>query len=500
MRHLILLATLVVSLAGCTHSTRTAAPAPLARFHNGELRIAQLTDIHWQHGASNNDSLRTQLLTILRAQQPDLCILTGDIVTGGAARQGWQDIADIMSAAETDFVVLMGNHDPEQWAKDSIYAFLAAYAPRHIGTHVLHSIGENYSGVLTIAAEESDSTAAALFLLDSGNHYPAPLLSDYDNIHLDQIEWYSATSTQLRATNSGQPVPALAFFHICVPEYALLAADESKYYGHYGEGCCPAEVNSGFFSAALEQGDIMGMFVGHDHANDFVGLWKGIALAYGRQSGVLGNATATPIGCRMITLYEGKRAFDTWIATPTTSAAAATDGEQMFHYPTGITAAMEQEGQYLPAVPVSGTLQQGIHYTYVEGSSTEKTIDAMLTHGIVREEGVMSTIDISHAPAEDHFGFRFEGFFLAEGRGVYVFSMMSDDGSRLLIDGKSIIDLDGSHSATPATGYVALEQGLHTFTVEYFEDYMGEQLDIWLTTRDTPQERLPARLLFCPQQ
>jgi hypothetical protein len=86
------------------------------------------------------------------------------------------------------------------------------------------------------------------------------------------------------------------------------------------------ELNSGMFLAMLEKGDVMGTFVGHDHANDYIFKYYNIALAYGRFSGNKNTSYSVVIngvrqtrsidfqnGVRMIELTEGQRGFDTWI-------------------------------------------------------------------------------------------------------------------------------------------------------------------------------------------
>ena len=67
------------------------------------------------------------------------------------------------------------------------------------------------------------------------------------------------------------------------------------------------------FTAMKEAGDVMGVFVGHDHDNDYAVMWHGILLAYGRYTG--GNTVYNhlPNGARVIVLKEGQRTFDTWI-------------------------------------------------------------------------------------------------------------------------------------------------------------------------------------------
>jgi hypothetical protein len=67
------------------------------------------------------------------------------------------------------------------------------------------------------------------------------------------------------------------------------------------------------FAAMLETGNIMGVFVGHDHDNDYIVAKQGIALGYGRFSGDDTIYHNIPSGVRVIELEEGKRGFVSWI-------------------------------------------------------------------------------------------------------------------------------------------------------------------------------------------
>ncbi len=51
------------------------------------------------------------------------------------------------------------------------------------------------------------------------------------------------------------------------------------------EEACSPRINTGMFAAMKEAGDVMGVFVGHDHDNDYAVMWKNILLAYGRYTG-----------------------------------------------------------------------------------------------------------------------------------------------------------------------------------------------------------------------
>lgn len=103
---------------------------------------------------------------------------------------------------------------------------------------------------------------------------------------LDQVNWYRSQSAAYTERNGGKPLPALAFFHIPLPEYNQAAADESAILiGTRMEKACAPLLNTGMFAAMKEAGDVMGTFVGHDHDNDYSVMWHGILLAYGRFTG-----------------------------------------------------------------------------------------------------------------------------------------------------------------------------------------------------------------------
>ena len=136
----------------------------------------------------------------------------------------------------------------------------------------------------------------------------------YDWLTFDQVNWYRRQSAAYKAKNGGQPLPALAFFHIPLPEYNEAASDENAILiGTRMEKACAPELNTGMFTAMKEAGDVMGMFVGHDHDNDYAVMWKGILLAYGRFTG--GNTEYNHLsnGARVIVMKEGARTFTTWI-------------------------------------------------------------------------------------------------------------------------------------------------------------------------------------------
>ena len=171
--------------------------------------------------------------------------------------------------------------------------------------------------VLPVKSADGKKESAVLYVFDSNSYstLPKKVVDGYGWIALDQIDWYTKTSKELTAKNGGQPLPSLAFFHIPLPEYHEAVLDEKAYLvGTRKEVACAPKINTGLGASMLQAGDVMGVFVGHDHVNDYVVNWRGILLGYGRYTG--GSTVYHDIpqgnGARIIELTEGKRAFKTW--------------------------------------------------------------------------------------------------------------------------------------------------------------------------------------------
>ncbi len=99
-----------------------------------------------------------------------------------------------------------------------------------------------------------------------------------------------------------------------MPEYAAAWRNpENTHIGRAAEEECPGALNAGMFAAMVEAGDVMGVFVGHDHDIDYVVAEKGIALGYGRFSGDDTTYNNLRHGVRVLVLTEGERGFETWI-------------------------------------------------------------------------------------------------------------------------------------------------------------------------------------------
>ncbi|MFY9551811.1 MAG: PA14 domain-containing protein [Thermoanaerobaculia bacterium] len=67
------------------------------------------------------------------------------------------------------------------------------------------------------------------------------------------------------------------------------------------------------------------------------------------------------------------------------------------------------------------------------------------------------------------FAIDYKGRFLIDRPGQYRIRITSDDGSKVTIDNRLVVDNDGTHGVQTREGSVSLESGIHTIRVEYFQ-------------------------------
>ena len=98
----------------------------------------------------------------------------------------------------------------------------------------------------------------------------------------------------------------------------------------------------------------------------------------------------------------------------------------------------------------------------------------------VVKSGTLATglFDISMRDINDNFAFVFNGQIECPKDGKYSFTISSDDGSQLFINGKMIVDNDGVHGIKAKAGSVELKKGKHDIEVKYFELAGGEALSV----------------------
>jgi len=96
----------------------------------------------------------------------------------------------------------------------------------------------------------------------------------------------------------------------------------------------------------------------------------------------------------------------------------------------------------------------------------------------------------------DQFYIRWTGAIKIEKDGKYTFFTESDDGSRLFIDGKPVVENGGNHGMIEKSGEVELKAGTHDIKMEFFEDGGGAGCVLKWQPPASEKAVIPANVLF----
>jgi len=286
----------------------------------------------------------------LDRERPDFVALTGDQLSGNG-RKIWfaakgekaarikrtiREIVELLEARHIPFTFTMGNHDHSSPlpAEEQIACYMASGlchaqdSPAGVPGYANHvtPIYPNRGG---------DIPAMLIYCLDSHT----ALGAGYMPLDPAQIEWYRNTRDAWAEKNNGQPIPSLLFQHIPVEEIIELFKEvpkntegafeglrnySGKFFvlnedlapGFYGEMPSSPDTNAGLFETAMERGEMLGMFFGHDHTNGFHGKVRGLMLGYAPSAGYNAYGAGRRRGVRVFEFHESNLgAYQTKIIT-----------------------------------------------------------------------------------------------------------------------------------------------------------------------------------------
>jgi len=160
-------------------------------------------------------------------------------------------------------------------------------------------------------------------------------------------------------------------------------------------------------------------------------------------------------------------------------ALSDADAEAIAHY-----LLKDQQGEKREPVP-------GLKYEYFEYPNTSPAPNpegqAVVRSGVIH--------DLSKLPEhrDSDFAFRYSGFVDVPEEGSWTFFTRSDDGSRLYLDGKLLVQNDGTHPMVEKSGTAELAAGRHSVEVLMFERGGGEGLEVrWESKEcDVPKAIIP---------
>jgi hypothetical protein len=133
----------------------------------------------------------------------------------------------------------------------------------------------------------------------------------------------------------------------------------------------------------------------------------------------------------------------------------------------------------------------GLTYAYYEGNFT--TVPDFTILSPIKSGSVLELDPNKIGERLDHYAIQYKGYIKVPADGVYTFYLRSDDGSKLYLDGQLVVNNDGSHSASTKKGLKALKKGMHPIQIDYFEDFLGEELQLFFS--GPGMEKSPVPLL-----
>jgi len=145
-----------------------------------------------------------------------------------------------------------------------------------------------------------------------------------------------------------------------------------------------------------------------------------------------------------------------------------------------------------PAVKID-SLQNGIRYKYFEGKWERLPIFDSLRP---KDSGIVPNFTLAPAKISDEYGFEYTGYLKIPTDDIYTFYTASDDGSKLYLKDKLLVDNDGQHGIVEKSGLIALKAGYHSFRVTFFESSGGEDLKVLYKGPGIKKQQIPDSVLF----
>jgi len=154
-----------------------------------------------------------------------------------------------------------------------------------------------------------------------------------------------------------------------------------------------------------------------------------------------------------------------------------------------------------PAV-IAETTRPGLRYELYELAERPMRLPDLAgldptRSGDVSPDWLDGGVDVTRIAGDrlDAFALRLSGFIRVENDAVYRFHILGDDGARLVIDGKTVVNLDTHCVVDPweDEGSIGLAAGLHRVDLYYYQDNNRRKLLLKWRTGDQPiRGRVPA--------
>ncbi len=291
-----------------------------------DARILQLTDTQLYGDTNFEERVYKYIRQTVESTQPDLIILTGDIIYGYFDKDGTflQVLVNFMENFNIPWAPVFGNHDNESAMGVAWQCDLFSNAENCLFKRGQLTGNGNYN----IAIRQADKIIKLVYMMDSNGcvhaYEPNEVCATY-GFAKDQIEWLADSSIAVD-TLLGYNVSKILGMHTAISEYSLAAYEagyqQSPYISNddkYVIGGTVEAKNGDFGSKAelytnawyveglwgiLKAHRFDGIFVGHDHVNNTSILYDGIRLTYGLKSSTYDYHEENQLGGTLISINK----------------------------------------------------------------------------------------------------------------------------------------------------------------------------------------------------
>ncbi len=292
-------------------------------FTNGNFKIMQIADTQ-EIPAVSPDTIKL-ICAAVDKEKPDLVVFTGDQIKGYSSfflgEKGRKNAENTIRALikpleerNIPFTMTFGNHDGEAALRKNEQFELYKKSPMFV-----YSDGASEDEKATFCLSIDDKFLVYLF--DTHSKNPD---GGYSSVTPEQLEWYRSVRDSYK-----NPLPSLVFQHIPTPEifdvikkvprftkksvrafgehkneFYILDPYKSGLRDFMKESPAASATNAGQIDAFLEKGEVLGVYVGHDHNNSFVAKYKGIDLGYAQGAGFNVYGPGFDRGVRVFNISE----------------------------------------------------------------------------------------------------------------------------------------------------------------------------------------------------
>ncbi len=274
---------------------------PLNFTETGRFRVLVLSD------ADINEYTVSALEAIVKSEKPQLVIFDGDVSSGMTTKAELEEYVKKLTLPleenEIPWAVVFGEQDTdggldalsqtevyssfahcvtkaECTSDGAVSAFLPIYPAGEVTSASVPALGIWTLGQTAMLSEYEGVLSEELFdrRVEEG--------SDYGFVPASHIAFFTENGKVLERETGGA-LRTVIVTHTPTEEFSAVALNPEKtqLFGEIGEDISSSPINSGLFAAALADGNVLGIFCGHDHLNSFVGKYCGIELGYSASIG-----------------------------------------------------------------------------------------------------------------------------------------------------------------------------------------------------------------------